>query len=345
MDILGHNDPTMLKALMDIVKENPKNYPFKTVKEIPIADEKIFDLLREDANGKIDSLGISEFGTNFVTNMLREIKINNFSDLVKVSGLSHGTDVWANNNEELMSGNTEFGKIDFKDTIGCRDDIMVQMIAHNIDNKTSFDIMEFVRKGKVQGNPEKWEEYKAIMKEHNVPDWYIWSCERIKYMFPKAHAVAYVMSALRIAWFKAYRPLDFYQAIFSVRAEQFDAEVISSNDVELIKAKIEEIRKGDMTKNDKDTIHFMEMAIEMILKGYRFNAPLPNKSDAKKFTKLNETTLLMPFSAIKGVGETKAIQLFENRTTPYTDVEDFKNRGGANKKIIEALENMNNLIF
>jgi DNA polymerase-3 subunit alpha (Gram-positive type) len=222
---------------------------------------------------------------------------------------------------------------------------MVQMIAHNIDNKTSFDIMEFVRKGKVQGNPEKWEEYKAIMKEHNVPDWYIWSCERIKYMFPKAHAVAYVMSALRIAWFKAYRPLDFYQAIFSVRAEQFDAEVISSNDIELIKAKIEEIRKGDMTKNDKDTIHFMEMAIEMISKGYRFNAPLPNKSDAKKFTKLNETTLLMPFSAIKGVGETKAIQLFENRTTPYTDVEDFKNRGGANKKIIEALENMNNLIF
>ena len=345
MDILGHNDPTMLKALMDIVKEHPENYPFDNVKDIPIADEKTFALLKEDAEGFIDSLGISEFGTNFVTGMLHKININTFADLVKVSGLSHGTDVWTNNNEELMSGNTEFGKIDFKDTIGCRDDIMVQMIAHNIDNKTSFDIMEFVRKGKVQGNPDKWAEYKQIMKEHNVPDWYIWSCEKIKYMFPKAHAVAYVMSALRIAWFKAHRPLDFYQAIFSVRAEQFDAEVISSNNIELIKSKIDEIRKSDMTKNDKDTIHFMEMAIEMIQKGFFFEAPLPNKSDAFKFIKLDANTLLMPFSAIKGIGESKALQLFNNRIAPYLNEEDFKERGGANKKVIEALYSMNHLIF
>lgn len=345
MDILGHDDPTMLKMLMDIVKENPKNYPFEKVEEIPIVDNETFKLLKKNSEGIIDALGVSEFGTQFVMNMLKEIDINSFADLVKVSGLSHGTDVWANNNQELVAGNTKFGKIDFADTIGCRDDIMIQMLAHNIDNKTSFDIMEFVRKGKPTEQPEKWENYKKIMKEHKVPEWYIWSCEQIKYMFPKAHAVAYVQSALRIAWFKAHRPLDFYQAIFSIRADNFESNAISSNNIEIIKNKIEELKNGDYTANDKNNIHFMELAIEMIEKGFLFESPIINESHATRFIKKDETTLLMPFKALKGVGETSAIKVYENRTTPYTSLEDFKKRGGADKTMINALLSLNKLKF
>ena len=345
MDILGHDDPTMLKMLMDIVKENPKNYPFSKAEEIPIVDKETFKLLKKNPEGIIDALGVSEFGTQFVMNMLNEIDVKSFADLVKVSGLSHGTDVWANNNQELVAGNTKFGKIDFADTIGCRDDIMVQMLEHNIDNKTSFDIMEFVRKGKPTEQPEKWEEYKKIMKKHNVPEWYIWSCEQIKYMFPKAHAVAYVQSALRIAWFKAHRPLDFYQAIFSIRADNFESIAISSNNVEIIKNRIEELKNGDCTANDKNNIHFMELAIEMIEKGFLFESPTINESHATRFTKKDETTLLMPFKALKGVGETSAIKVYENRTVPYVSLEDFKKRGGADKTMINALLSLNKLKF
>jgi DNA polymerase-3 subunit alpha (Gram-positive type) len=325
---------------MDNVKENPKDYPFSSVKEIPFTDKKVIALLREDSDKFIDSLGISEFGTNFVTNMLHEINPKTFADLVKVSGLSHGTDVWNNNSQELVNGTTDFGKIKFSQTIGCRDDIMVQLMEYGLEPSDAFDIMEFVRKGKLyKGDKEKWEtKFKPILKEHNVPDWYIWSCEQIKYMFPKAHAVAYVLSALRIAWFKAYKPLEFYQAMFTVRADQFDVPSIATNDVDTMLNRIDAIReKGSLSASDEETIHFIELAIEMVKKGFRFKAPRINDSDATKFLRLDNKTLLIPFSALKGVGESMALKICNNRTTPYTSLEDFKTRGGANKKVIDAL--------
>lgn len=346
-DILGHDDPTMLKFLMDNVKKHPEEYPFSSYKEIPFTDEKVIALLKEDSKGFIDSLGISEFGTNFVTNMLHEINPNNFADLVKVSGLSHGTDVWNNNSQELVKGTTDFGKIDFAKTIGCRDDIMVQLMEYGLNPSDAFDIMEFVRKGKLyKGGAEKWAKYKEILKEHNVPEWYVWSCEQIKYMFPKAHAVAYVLSALRIAWFKAYKPLDFYQAMFTVRADKFDAPSISTNDVEVMEKRIDEIRaKGKLSASDDDTIHFIELAIEMVKKGFRFAVPSINCSHATEFIKKDNKTLLLPFTSLKGVGESLALKVFENRTTPYKDLEDFKNRGKANKTFIDALNSVNALKF
>lgn len=340
LDILGHDDPTMLKMLMENVAKNPEKYPFNNVKDIPVCDKLIFDLLREDNNGLIDALGISEFGTNFVMGMLKDINIETFADLVKVSGLSHGTNVWLNNSYELVKGNTSYGKIPFKDVIGCRDDIMVTLLNYGLEPKIAFKIMEFVRKGKPKKEKDKWDELKQYMINRRVPDWYIWSLEQIEYMFPKAHAVAYVMSALRIAWFKAYMPLDFYQTIFSVRAETIESEIISTNDEAFILNKINTMKsEKNLSKTDEDTIHFLELALEMIKKGFKFKMPDINLSDAKKFVQLDDKTLLMPFSVLKGVGEKTALKVVENRKDGYKDFEDFKKNSGADKNLVQILEN------
>ena len=347
MDILGHDDPTILKFLMDLVKEKPELYPFDNPKDIPIDDEKIMTFLRNDEQGVINSLGIPELGTNFVKGMLSDIQPKSFYELVKTSGLSHGTDVWNTNAQELVNGNTEFGKIPFKDVIGCRDDIMVQLLYAGLEPKTAFSIMEFVRKGKVAKDKEKWEEYKKIMIDHKVPKWYIWSCEKIKYMFPKAHAVAYVLSAMRIAWFKANRPLDFYQAFFTVRATVFDTKTISTNNLDIINGRIAEIKNNkNATDVEKDSLPYLETAAEMIKYGFSFKEPIINLSDGTKFTKLNEKCLLMPFSVLDGVGKVTAMNVAGNRgDTPYTSVDDLKARGKADKKFIEALQDLNALIF
>ncbi len=348
MDILGHDDPTILKFLMDLVKENPDEYPFDNPKDIPINDTKIMSYLKDDENGKINSLGIPEFGTSFVKGMLKDIQPKNFAELVKVSGLSHGTDVWNTNAQELVNGTIdEFGKIPFKDVIGCRDDIMVQLLYRGLEPKKAFDIMEFVRKGKVQKEPEKWQNFKKIMEEHNVPKWYIWSCEKIKYMFPKAHAVAYVLSAMRIAWFKANKPLDFYQAYFSVRATVFDSKTIASNNIEIINSRIEEISNNKYATNvELDSIPYLETAKEMIEAGFTFAKPIINRSHGTKFLKLNNKCLLMPFSVLNGVGNVTATSVYENRNdTPYLDLNDLKKRGKADKKFVEALESLDALVF
>ena len=347
MDILGHDDPTILKFLMDLVKENPSQYPFTNPKEIPIDDAEIMTFLRKDEKGVINSLGIPEFGTNFVRGMLDDINPQTFYDLVKTSGLSHGTDVWTTNSQDLVNGVTEFGKIPFRDTIACRDDIMVQLLYRGLKPIDAFSIMEFVRKGKVAKDPEKWNEYKKIMIGHNVPNWYIWSCEKIKYMFPKAHAVAYVLSALRIAWFKAHRPLDFYQAYFSVRADEFDSLTIKTNNAEIIRNRIDEINNNrNATAVEKKSITYLEVAEEMINRGFTFKEPLINLSHSTKFTKLNDKCLLMPFSSLNGVGATTANNVYENRKDkPYTDVKDLKTRGKADKKFVDALEKMDALNF
>lgn len=347
MDILGHDDPTILKFLMDLVHENPNEYPFNNPKDIPIDDDKIMNFLRDDENQIIKSLGIPEFGTNFVKGMLKDIQPKTFYDLVKTSGLSHGTDVWNTNAQELVNGNTDFGKIEFKDVIGCRDDIMVQLLYRGLEPKQAFDIMEFVRKGKVVKEPEKWNEFKKIMIEHKVPKWYIWSCEKIKYMFPKAHAVAYVLSAMRIAWFKANKPLDFYQAFFTVRADVFDAQTISTNNVEIISDKIKEIKENKNASDvELDSLPYLETALEMVEMGFTFKEPIINLSHGTNFTKLNDNCLLMPFSILDGVGKVTANNVYANRgEIPYENIEDLKKRGKADKKFIDSMTALNALNF
>jgi len=217
---------------MDLVKKEPLEFPFSRAQDIPIDDREVYKLLSgteaiqvtpEDIRSEVASYGIPEFGTNFVRGMLRESRPQNFAELVKISGLSHGTNVWNNNAQDLISGRRkEFGRVDFKDIIGCRDDIMIDLIKFGMQPTMAFEIMEFVRKGKAPTNPEKWSKYADLMRQSHVPEWYIWSCSKIEYMFPKAHATAYVMMAMRIAWFKLYRPIYFYAAYFSKRAAVFD---------------------------------------------------------------------------------------------------------------------------
>ena len=347
LDILGHIDPTVLKALMDEVKKNPSEYPFKTIQEIPFCDQKIYDLLRKDGNDVVNALGISEFGTRFVMGMLKEINVSSFADLIKVSGLSHGTDVWQNNGEDLVTGVSRFGTIPFKDIIGCRDDIMVELMRYGLKSKSAFDIMEFVRKGKLhKGEEEKWEKYKKEMQESNVPEWYIWSLSKIKYMFPKAHAIAYVMSALRIAWFKVYKPLVFYKCYLSIRDKKFDTKTICTNDINKIEAKIEEIRNNKYAPAvEKDKIDMLEFALEMQSRGFKILLPDINKSAASEFLIVDSKTLLCPFDMIDGVGEEIAKTVVNNRTTPYKSVDDLKQRGKANKKFIDGAQNLGILKF
>ncbi len=346
LDILGHVDPTVLKALMEEVAKNPEEYPFKTIKEIPFCDKKIFELLRRDGNDVVNALGISEFGTKFVMGMLKEIDINSFADLVKVSGLSHGTDVWQNNSQVLVSGNSDFGKIPFKDVIGCRDDIMVQLLDYKLEPKDAFDIMEFVRKGKVAGNPEKWAIYKEKLEAKGVPAWYIWSLSKIKYMFPKAHAVAYVMSALRIAWFKAYKPLVFYKVYMSIRDKKFDTKNICTNDLGVINNVIEKYSKSYDSKVDLEKVDLLMMAREMLSKGYTFIAPSINHSHSTEFKIVDDTKLLVPFNKINGVGDEIANTIYNNRGEfPYLNLTDLKERGKANKKFIDGCEDLSVLTF
>ncbi|MCK7487180.1 MAG: PolC-type DNA polymerase III [Bacillus subtilis] len=240
LDVLGHDDPTMIRYLMDIVKDHPLEYPFSKPEDIPVDDAEVYKLLAgtevikltpEDIKSDVASYGIPELGTDFVRGMLRDTRPRNFAELVKISGLSHGTDVWNSNAQDLVLGRRkEFGRVEFKDIIGCRDDIMVDLIDYGMPPTLAFEIMEFVRKGKAPANPEKWAGYAEKMRASNVPDWYTWSCSKIKYMFPKAHATAYVLMAMRIAWFKLHRPIVFYSAYFSKRASVFDVEAFMAGE-------------------------------------------------------------------------------------------------------------------
>lgn len=347
LDILGHDDPTIMKFLMDKVKENPENYPFDNVKDIPVNDKNVYKFLNPNDKNIIESTGIPELGTTFVKKMLNDIRPQSFADLVKISGLSHGTDVWSGNAQELINGNTEFGKIPFKESIGCRDDIMVQLISRGVDFKVAFDIMEFVRKGKVQANQEKWQEYLNIMKTYNIPKWYSWSCDRIKYMFPKAHAVAYVLSAMRIAWFKANRPLDFYQAFFTVRSSSFDVQTIAKNDALVIQQKIANINNNKYsTAVEIDSIQCLETAAEMINLGLTFEIPRVNDSHYKTFIQTSKNSLLMPFSTLDGVGDVLAENIYNTRIEErFNDLNDLKTRSKANKKFIEAMTELGAITF
>jgi DNA polymerase-3 subunit alpha (Gram-positive type) len=353
LDVLGHDDPTMIKYLMEFVKRDPLDFPFSDPKEIPVDDREVYKLLSgtevinltpEDLNSEVASFGIPEFGTNFVRSMLRDSRPQSFSELVKISGLSHGTDVWAGNAQDLITNRRrEFGRIDFKDIIGCRDDIMVDLINYGMQPMMAFEIMEFVRRGKAPVNPEKWGTYADLMRQCNVPEWYIWSCSKIKYMFPKAHATAYVLMAMRIAWFKLYKPIYFYSGYFSKRSDSFDVDAFYQGE-EGIKRRMEEISdKGTAaTDKEKNLLTVLELAYEMYKRGFSFRPIDINRSHAVDFlVEPDKKSLLLPFIVVDSLGLTCANSIVEARSEkPFISKQDIKTRTKLTKTLFDRLEDL-----
>ena len=341
LDILGHDDPTILRMLQDLSGID--------VTTLPINDPKVLSLLsspdalgvtKDEIKCEIGTLGLPEMGTNFVINMLIKAKPKTFGELVKISGLSHGTDVWNGNAEDLIDNHI----CEFKEVIGCRDDIMVYLKNHGLKPKDAFKIMEFVRKGKAKKEPDKWLEWKQIMEENKIPDWYIESCHKIQYMFPKAHACAYVMSAMRIAWFKVYQPLNYYATFFSIRVVDFDIDTMIKG-YDAIKLRIEDLEnKGyEITKKEGDVLESLKIALEATARGIKFGNIDLDKSDALKFIKSDtlENTLIPPFRAIDGLGDTVGKTICEERSKKeFLSIEDLQKRGKVSQTLIEKLRTM-----
>ncbi len=351
LDVLGHDDPTMIRYLMEYVKKNQIHFNFSEATEIPVDDPEVYKLLnsteiigltKEDLNSSVASFGIPEMGTNFVRGMLRDSRPQTFSDIVKISGLSHGTDVWLNNAATLVAGtNPKFGKIPFKEVIGCRDDIMIYLINAKMPEEIAFEIAEFIRKGKPSVNKDAWEGYKLIMRENNIPEWYIWSCGKIKYMFPKAHATAYVIMALRIAWFKLYEPLLFYSAYFSKRANDFDVYAFIGGEYAIQKRMNDIDAKGKAVKDTEKRLYtVLEVALEMHKRGFTFKTIDINLSDSRDFIMTEDKkALLLPFITIDGLGYKVAKSIVEARKEkPFKSKDDIKERTGLSKTLFTKLE-------
>ncbi len=337
LDILGHDDPTMLKYLEDISGIKIQDVPFDDQNVINMFNScSGIGVTEEQIGYPTATLGVPEFGTNFAIRMLSETKPTTFMEIVKICGLAHGTDVWANNVRDIIVE----GIATLKEAHGCRDDIMNTLIKHNIEPSYAFKISEFVRKGLASKVPDAWAEMKTVMKENNVPDWFILSCQKIKYLFPKAHATAYVMMAYRVAWFKYYYPLEYYSAYFSVRTNDFDIEAMLGGERGL-RMKIEEIKskRFEATKKEQDVLTTLEIALEMHLRGYKFSNINIKKSDAKNFLiEKDSNSLLIPFKALDGMGEMVLRKVIEEREkSEFISVEDLQGRGKINSTTIDRL--------
>lgn len=332
LDILGHDVPTIIKMLEDITKTDPTKIPLdeKNTMEI-FTSTKTLGVNSKDIECEVGTLGIPEFGTKFVRQMLVETKPNTFSDLVRISGLSHGTDVWINNAQDLVKSN----RATLSEVISTREDIMLKLINAGLDNKQSFWIMEKVRKGK--GLSEEDEEH---IKKLDLPDWYIDACQKIKYMFPKAHAVAYVMMSFRIAYYKVYYPEAFYATYFTTKAADFDAQLILKGK-EAVQEKIKEIENiGNlMTAKEKNLLTVLEVVREMYARGLKFEKVDLYKSHSDKFL-LGDSGIIPPLKGLDGIGENAARKIVEEREiTEFISIEDLINRGKVSKTVIEALKN------
>ncbi|MBP3493290.1 MAG: PolC-type DNA polymerase III [Oscillospiraceae bacterium] len=319
LDMLGHDDPTMIKMLQDLTGVDPKTIPLDDPDTMSIfTSSKVLGFENDELLGPTGAVAIPEFNTRFTRGMLMDTQPKDFNTLVRLSGFSHGTDVWLGNARDLIVN----GTASVLETVGCRDDIMLYLIQMGLDPKMSFKIMESVRKGKVKkgGFEPGWEE---AMRAHNVPDWYIESLAKIGYLFPKAHAVAYVMMAFRIAWFKVHYPLAFYATFFSIRAKAFDAE-FCCQDIDSVKRKIREIENNkEATAVEQNLMVTLEVCYEFLLRGYHFDTIDIYKSDATKFL-ITENGLLPPFVSVRGLGETAALATVEQRKGKhFLSIEEF----------------------
>ena len=336
LDILGHDDPTTIKLLQE--------YTNMEIKDIPLADKdtlKIFSSTEslgvspEEIGTEIGTYGIPEFGTGFVRQMLIDTRPTTFAELVRISGLSHGTNVWLNNAQEFVRN----GQATLSQIITVRDDIMNYLIDQGLDNSDAFKIMEFVRKGKPKKEPENWEKYSNMMKEKNVPDWYIESCRSIEYMFPKGHAVAYVMMAMRIAYFKVHKPLAFYAAFLSRKADDFDMEVMSKG--VLAKQKLEELSKEpklDPKKKNEQAI--CEIVVELEARGIELLPVDIYLSEGRKF-KIEDGKIRIPLIGISGLGGAVIENILKEREeAKFISVEDLKRRTKMSQTVADKLKSI-----
>ena len=329
LDILGHDDPTMIRMLQDLTGIDPKSIPLDDKETMSIfSSTDALGVTKEQINSEVGTFGVPEFGTKFVRGMLVDTMPTKFEELLRISGLSHGTDVWLNNAQTLIQN----GTIKLDEAICTRDDIMLYLIKQGLPPKPSFKIMESVRKGKGLS-----EEQETLMRENNVPEWYIDSCKKIKYMFPKAHATAYVMMAFRIAWFKVHMPIAYYTAFFSIRADEFDSDVMIHGK-ERVKAKMREIdmQGNDASTKDKNMYSILEIVLEMYERGFEFLPIDLYKSDATKF--LIEDGKIRP--PLPGLGNVAAIGIQSAREDEgkFMSIEELKIRAGIGKSVVELLK-------
>jgi len=331
LDILGHDDPTTIRMLQDLTGVNPRSIPIGDPDTLAIFScTDPLGIKPEDINCEVGTLGIPEFGTKFVRQMLVETRPKTMSELIRISGLSHGTDVWINNAQDLIKSSTAT----LSQVICTRDDIMLYLIHAGLPPLKAFKIMEDVRKGK-----GLTQEYEELMREHNVPEWYIQSCKKIKYMFPKAHAAAYVMMAFRIAWFKVHYPLEFYTVYFSVKAEEFDASIMTQSQTR-IEQMIEDLEnKGNnLTQKEKGVLTLLEIVNEMYARNIRFLPVDLYKSDARNF-KIENGAIRPPLVSLPGLGLTAAQNIVNARKEKsFSSIEDLRIRSKASRTVIDILK-------
>lgn len=337
LDILGHDDPTTIKMLQEYTGVN--------VYDIPLADPetiKIFSgteslgVTKEEIGSIVGTYGVPEFGTGFVRQMLVDTMPTTFAELVRISGLSHGTDVWLNNAQEFVRE----GKATLSQIISVRDDIMNFLIDQGLEKGTAFKIMEFVRKGQPSKNVNQWKDYSDLMKEHGVPEWYIESCRRIKYMFPKGHAVAYVMMAMRIAYFKVHYPLAFYAAYLSRKVEDFDFELMK--DLTSVREKIQELnREPKLDVKKKAQLAVCEIIVEMHARGFEFLNLDIYKSHGYRFT-IEDGKIRVPLMALNGLGASVMENIIRERELGrFISYEDLKRRTKTSQTTVDKLKELN----
>ena len=339
LDILGHSDPTQLRLI--------QNQSGTDILKVPLDDKATMSIFtKTDALGvttdqimcNTGTLGIPEFGTPFTIKLVEDTKPTTFAELIKISGLSHGTDVWLGNAQELIANNI----VPFKETIGCRDDIMVYLMYHGVKPIKAFKIMEFVRKGKASKDPESWQEHVKTMQEADIPEWFIGSCAKIKYMFPKAHAAAYVISAFRIAWYKVHMPVYFYASWYSSKATDVDVESMIKGYTS-IKSRIEDIQaKGyEATNKENGQAESLKVALEATARGIKFLNVDLYESDATVWIAKNDKEIYPPFNAIDGLGDTVAKNIVAEREKgKFISIEDVQKRAKVSGTLIEKMKEM-----
>ena len=339
LDILGHSDPTQLRLIQLQSGTDIMKVPLDDKETMSIfTSTKALGVTTEQIMCNTGTLGIPEFGTPFTIKLVEDTKPKSFAELVKISGLSHGTDVWLGNAQELIANNV----VPFKDVIGCRDDIMVNLMYYGLEPIKAFKIMEFVRKGKASKDPETWKQHKKTMEDANIPQWFIDSCQKIKYMFPKAHAAAYVISAFRIAWYKVHMPVYFYSSWYSSKATDVDLDAMIKG-YDAIKTRIEDIQvKGyEATNKENGQAESLKVALEATARGIKFLNVDLYKSDATVWVAKNDTEIYPPFNAIDGLGDTVAKAIVaEREKQPFISIEDVQKRGKVSKTLIDKMQEM-----
>ena len=340
LDILGHTDPTQLKLIRDLTGDDVTLVPLDDKDTLSIfTSTKALGVSKDEIMCETGTLGVPEFGTGYTIQLVKDTKPTTFAELVKISGLSHGEGIWLGNAQELIQNKV----VPFSKVIGCRDDIMVELIYGGLEQYKAFKIMEFVRKGKASKDPAQWAEYKKIMQDAKIPEWFIDSCSKIKYMFPKAHAAAYVTSAFRIAWYKVHKPEIYYATYFSTRFDDFDLEVMIKGYDAIKKKIVEIISKGyDATNKEQSVLETLKLALEACARGYKFGNIDIEKSDGKYFVIDDDRkTLICPFRTLDGLGNEVAKTVIESRNKqPFISIEDLQIRGKLSTTTIEKLRSL-----